>query len=226
MRIAILTSGTLPIPAVQGGAVENLIDFCLDYNDRHQIYDITVYSVYDRTIKKHPARNSNVNHYRYIKTSGYVAKILKGIYHKLGRGEEYYHYSVEYFLERVLWDLRKRHFDIIIVENRPGYALKLIGKTTAKLVLHQENDYLNNQTPHYKMIYESFDLIINTSSYITRRVHTINPNDSKCKTVLNGIDTKSFYCAKPFSRQLLGFDDKILLLFIVADSQKKKGFLS
>ena len=28
MKIAILTSGILPVPAVQGGAVENLIDFC------------------------------------------------------------------------------------------------------------------------------------------------------------------------------------------------------
>ena len=29
MRIAILTSGILPVPAVRGGAVENLIDFYL-----------------------------------------------------------------------------------------------------------------------------------------------------------------------------------------------------
>ena len=27
MKIAILTSGILPVPAVQGGAVENLVDF-------------------------------------------------------------------------------------------------------------------------------------------------------------------------------------------------------
>ena len=31
MKIAILTSGILPVPAVQGGAVENLIDFYLEY---------------------------------------------------------------------------------------------------------------------------------------------------------------------------------------------------
>lgn len=39
MKIAILTSGILPVPAVQGGAVENLIDFYLEYNDRHQIHE-------------------------------------------------------------------------------------------------------------------------------------------------------------------------------------------
>ena len=45
MRIAILTSGILPVPAVQGGAVENLVDFYLEYNDRHRLHDITVYSI-------------------------------------------------------------------------------------------------------------------------------------------------------------------------------------
>ena len=65
MRIAILTSGVLPIPSVQGGAVENLIDFCLEYNDRHQLHDITVYSIYDQAVKKHPACDSKINHYKY-----------------------------------------------------------------------------------------------------------------------------------------------------------------
>lgn len=43
MKIAILTSGILPVPAVQGGAVENLIDFYLDYNERNNLHDITVF---------------------------------------------------------------------------------------------------------------------------------------------------------------------------------------
>ena len=34
MKIAILTAGVLPVPAVQGGAVENLVDFCLEYNEQ------------------------------------------------------------------------------------------------------------------------------------------------------------------------------------------------
>ena len=45
MKIAILTSGILPVPAVQGGAVENLIDFYLAYNERQKLHDITVYSI-------------------------------------------------------------------------------------------------------------------------------------------------------------------------------------
>jgi len=36
MRIAILTSGILPVPAVRGGAVENLIDFYLAILDLYE----------------------------------------------------------------------------------------------------------------------------------------------------------------------------------------------
>ena len=66
MRIAILTSGILPIPAVQGGAVENLIDFYLEYNNQLQLYDITVYSVWHPDVKKHSALISKVNHYKSL----------------------------------------------------------------------------------------------------------------------------------------------------------------
>ena len=38
MKLAVLTCGTLPIPAVQGGAVENLIDFYLEYNNRENLH--------------------------------------------------------------------------------------------------------------------------------------------------------------------------------------------
>ena len=55
MKIAILTSGILPVPAVLGGAVENLIDFYLEYNNEHKLHDITVYSVSNKKVKKHPA---------------------------------------------------------------------------------------------------------------------------------------------------------------------------
>ena len=48
MKIAIITSGILPVPAVQGGAVENLTDYYLEYNEQHCLHDITVYSVWQK----------------------------------------------------------------------------------------------------------------------------------------------------------------------------------
>ena len=77
MKIAVLTSGILPVPAVLGGAVENLIDYYLQYNDVHQLHNITIYSCKHPDTKNHPALKSKVNHYHYVDTTSIIAKIRK-----------------------------------------------------------------------------------------------------------------------------------------------------
>lgn len=191
MKIAILTSGILPVPAIQGGAVENLVDFYLEYNDKHRLHDITVYSVWHPDTEKHLALKSEVNHYKYIKIEGWWAKVKKNIYHLL-HGEEYYHYSIEYFLHEVLKDIRHKQYDIIVLENRPAYALKLKEITNAKLVYHLHNEKLYSKAPQYQEIYDAAYRILTVSNYIKSRVQTINPQDTKTKTVYNGIDLNAF----------------------------------
>ena len=80
MKLAVLTCGMLPIPAVQGGAVENLIDFYLEYNTLHRLHDITVYSPWDSKIANHPALLSEVNHYVYIDVCSLKARIGRKLY--------------------------------------------------------------------------------------------------------------------------------------------------
>lgn len=225
MKIAILTSGILPVPAVQGGAVENLIDFCLDYNNKHHLYQITVYSTNHPQLKKLGAIDTEANHYIHIDTTSWLAKIKKRLYVKKNGRNEYYDYNIEYYFARAFNHIRKSDYDIILVENRPGYALKLKGKTTAKLVLHQENDFLNNQTRQAQDIYNAYHRIINTSSYITNRVKTINPSDSKCKTVLNGIDIIHFFQALAISRKFLKISNNDFVIIYSGRLNEEKGIL-
>ena len=191
MRIAILTSGILPVPAVQGGAVENLVDFYLEYNERHRLHDITVYSVWHPAVERHPALQSEVNHYRYVKVDTLWAKLKKRIY-KWTHPEGYYHYTIEYFLHEVLKDLKRQSYDMIILENRPGFAIKLKEVTSAKLVYHLHNEKLTFQVPQAKTIYEAADRIICVSDYIKHCVLSISFDTSKTITVHNGIDMQTF----------------------------------
>ena len=80
MRIAVITCGMLPIPAVQGGAVENLIDFYLEYNDIYKLHNITIYSPWDVKIKTQSAITSQVNQYVYIDVSSFKARIARRVY--------------------------------------------------------------------------------------------------------------------------------------------------
>ncbi|MCR5246438.1 MAG: glycosyltransferase family 4 protein [Paludibacteraceae bacterium] len=226
MKIAILTSGILPVPAVQGGAVENLIDFYLAYNDIHNLYDITVYSVWDSKVLHHPATKSKTNHYIYIKTNSFVAKIRKNIHHFL-KGDEYYHYSIEYFIEQALKHIKKQSYDTIVIENRPAYTFKVRKAINTKIVYHLHNSKLDSQTLHAKEIYESANLIITVSNYISNCIKTINPNDTKCITVHNGIDLKYFsvHTSTIIDRNKFGFTKEDFIVLFSGRINKEKGIL-
>ena len=192
MKIAIITSGILPFPAVQGGAVENLIDFYLEYNNIHKLHDITIYSCKHPGTKKHPSLKSKVNHYIYIDTNSLWAKIKKWIYLKRNGGEELYHYSIEYFIEQILNNIQKQSYELIIIENRPAFALKLKKITTAPLVYHIHNEKLPNNPQISDEICQAATLIICVSNYIAAYMKQAVPANNKCISVYNGINTAAF----------------------------------
>ena len=224
MKIAILTSGILPVPAVQGGAVENLIDFYLEYNDRHRLHDITVYSVWHPDVAKQNTPRSKANHYIYIKMDSAVSKIKKAIYKKCHENE-YYHYTIEFYLEEAIKRIKKECYDLIIVENRPGFILKLSKKIDAKFILHLHNDFLNPETREKLNIFAGFDGIISVSDFITKRVLQIEPNSSKCRTVYNAIDLKQFFMATAKQRSAIGLSDKDFVIVYIGRLTKEKGIL-
>lgn len=193
MKIAVLTSGILPIPAVKGGAVENLIDFYLEYNERHRLHDITVYSVGDKLTAGHEALQSEVNHYRYIEIWSPWAKIRKRIYKWSHPQQQYFHYTIEYYLERALSDIARKNYDVVILENRPAYSLKVAGRTRARLVCHLHNDFLNADTRQALPIYNALSRVITVSDFIASRVRTLETNGgTKCVTVKNAINREAF----------------------------------
>ena len=210
MKIAILTSGILPVPAVQGGAVENLIDFYLDYNNQHQLHDITVYSVWHPDVENHLALKSIVNHYKYIKVSGLWAKLKRKLYQKT-HNKDYYHYSIEYYLYEAIKDIMKQQYGIILIENRPGYAIKLKEITHVKLLYHLHNEKLSTQVARYQEIYDAASRILTVSDYIKSRVQTINPQDTKTRTVHNGIDLLAFRQMPAKAPIQLNTDDFLLV---------------
>lgn len=47
-KIAIVTNGILPLPAVKGGGAETLVQQLLDENEKQQKYKFIIYSVLDK----------------------------------------------------------------------------------------------------------------------------------------------------------------------------------
>ena len=225
MKIAILTSGILPIPAVQGGAVENLTDFYLEYNNQHKLHDITIYSVWHPDMERHPALQSTVNHYVYIKVTGFWAKLKKKWYQHTHH-EEYYHYTIEFYLQEAIKDISRRSYDIILIENRPAYALKLKEVSNAKLVYHLHNEKLDSKSEKALDIYNAATCIITVSDYIKSRVLTINHYDEKTTTVYNGIDLHAFSsCNHSINRNSIGLQEDDFVMVFSGRVTAEKGIM-
>ena len=226
MKIAILTSGILPVPAVKGGAVENHIDIYLKYNDEHKLHDITIFSISDEETKSHPALKSTVNHYVYIETNRLWDKVFKFFFKKRSQ-ELYYHYSIEYYFHKAWKKLRKDHYDIILLDNRPGYSLNFKCPKGTLLYYYLHNDLLNKQINKAELIYKAADKIITVSDYISNCVKTINPQDTKCIRVHNGSDIHFFYPnrAATINRNSLNLSDNDFTIFYSGRIIPEKGVL-
>ena len=224
MKLAILTCGMLPIPAVQGGAVENMIDFYLDYNNRKRLHDITIYSPWDPRVIQHPALDSDVNHYVYIDVTSLKARIERRLHRSFHpASERYYNYFIDYYFEKAYKDLKKRDFDYIILENSPGHTYKLFQRGYKNIILHLNNDLLNSNSRFHDEIFNGLVKILTCSNYIKDSVSTISP-DNKIQTLYNAIDVNSFsLCPSTVSRQELGISDNDFVIVYSGRVNKDKG---
>ena len=223
MKIAILTCGILPIPAIQGGAVENLIDFYLEYNNRKKLHNITIYSPWDNLVKRHFSLSSDVNHYIYINVTSLKAKIARRIYNFF-HSDEYYNHFIEFYFEKVYSSLKKRDFDMIILENCPGYAYKLSQRGYHNLILHLHNDLLHSKSRYHDVIFNSLSKILTVSDYIKKRVSTIQASN-KIQTIYNGIDLTKFSpkIKLSVSRECIGFSEEDFVLVYSGRINNEKG---
>lgn len=224
MKFAVLTCGMLPIPAVQGGAVENLIDFYLEYNNKERLHDITVFSPLDTEAETHSALSSDVNHYTFIDTTSLKARIGRRFFKFTHSPSDYYNYFIEYYFEKVYRRLKRVDYDYIILENCPGYAYKLSQRGYNNLILHLHNELLHSNSKYHDIIFNNVVKILTVSDFIKKRVSTIQPSE-KIQTVYNGIDIHHFSAreSSEFNRQTIGFSETDFVIVYSGRINKDKG---
>lgn len=191
MKILIISPGVLPVPAIKGGAVENLIEILLRSKEVTTRHDVTLYTIYDKEIDGiEKDLNYNV---KYIYTKGKIYQLKKVIRHIINKFSK--SYIGNQYIHSVIKGIKKenQNYDIIIVENVPEYGLVLKNiKGKSKLILHLHNDFLNKYKKNAVQIEEAYDSIFSVSKYIKQRVDEINPKSKKNEVLYNGIDTNRF----------------------------------
>lgn len=201
-KITIVTNGTLPVPPVNGGAVENLLQSFVDLNEEYKNFEIILFSISNKRaykLSKHykSARfifiNSNSIAYKFESFCRYLLNRLSGNKFK------------NQFINKVL--KFKKEFvntDIILVENNPFY-MSHIKKITAKQVgLHLHNDYLNIDKRQFAIsVLKKTDFVITVSKYIKSRIYELEPSKPNIDVVYNGINLDRFNLPKSQNKELV-----------------------
>ena len=79
MNVAIITSGYLPVPAVRGGAVENIVEDFIIKNEEYKNAEFEIFSIYDEKAKEVAKKYKYTNFY-FIKPNKLILIIDKIIY--------------------------------------------------------------------------------------------------------------------------------------------------
>ncbi|WP_099778217.1 glycosyltransferase family 4 protein [Streptococcus suis] len=185
MKICIISVGVvgLPVPAVRGGAVENLIENYIRFNETEAQDEITVISC-DNLEARVDAKQYQFSKFIFLDTSSIKYSITKFIRGGINKCSPFYIGNA--FLSQ-LPDLSG--FDTVVVENRPEYGHYIRKKFKGNLILHLHNDLLADNP--YVADYSVYDKIISVSDFIAKKSETLQLN-VPITTVYNGIDTNRF----------------------------------
>jgi len=197
MRILIITGGSLPVPAVRGGAIETRVDYLIHENEENGLWDLEVASCYDERAELTGSRYKNTVFQYFVNTPESVRRselwnraVKKVIKNDNVRAKAFYHP----FLHHVLELLKKRtDLDAVLLENKPEWVLKLREATKAPLFLHLGNDHLNPSTRNAAQIVQCLDGILTVSDYITECVMKIpGAEREKIRKIQQGSDQTLF----------------------------------
>ena len=75
-HLCIVSAGTLPIPAVEGGAVESLVDYIINQNEVENKIRVTVISIYNEAAVKVAGSYENCR-FEFIKINKHHDKIYR-----------------------------------------------------------------------------------------------------------------------------------------------------
>ena len=202
MKVAIITSGFLPVPASKGGAVENLVMNLIRKNEERKEIDFTIFSVFDKDAQGESLK-FNCSTFEFIKISKLISIMDKFIFFvakKILKKEN--SQSYRYILQRLQYLnkcsklLKQYDYDKVILENHPTqyFALKW-----RKNHLKYENRYYYHCHNEFPNTYKCDDLIGKTkkiicvSEFIAKNVaNYLEMPPEKFAVLKNGIDETKF----------------------------------
>lgn len=227
-NIWIITQCNLPVPAVRGGAVETLIGYLIEENDKYSDFDLTVVSIEDE-LAINEAHKYKHTEFKLIKEkSKWLNKVYSYIYKILKRCGIYIPFSLEFFDVLKLIKYNSYSIDFCVYEAGPTTQIPLICKyiPKQKIITHLHWDGLVNEK---KCL--SFKYLLPVSQYIGNcwRRNRASSNNvilplMNCTDI--SLFNRTLHKDEQFElKQSLSLDERDFVVIFVGRIVKEKGIL-
>jgi len=198
LKLAIFAPNVLPVPALDGGAVEELTTYIIEENEQKHLYDIDLYTIDNcNRLSNFKFKYTNILQIKYKpnQTKQHFIDILNKFLIRMPNGR-----VISDFSECLTHNFKKNFYDAVIVEDNREVFNTIVRKINQeKLIFHVHDDIYPPEDDiniiqrlihpaEYNMIkgiINSSDKIITVSCYLEKRFEKYGAKNAV--TLYNGV---------------------------------------
>ena len=193
-KIAILTPGFLPVPALKGGAIEVLINDIIDSNEEHKKYNIDLYTCDAEGLDEYNYENTNLIIVKSSKIKEFMCRCFNKFNKILNIKKRYNSYAIK--LSKMI---KLKKYDYILIENNMYVYEEVYNRYNylqeTKLIFHLHNNIgkNDNSKPEHlcKLIARTAYKILVVSNYLKEEFYKLAPNNN-LEVLYNCVDLSIF----------------------------------
>lgn len=198
-RMAIISAGFVPVPAVNGGAGEVLTTYLIEGNEEHGDYYMDIYTINSPKLDGIKYQNAEIIQIRISFINKMFCKARNMFLKLFKRKYRFIPYN------RKLLQVFRDNYDVILIENNMQVyedIYKHAKNAKDNIVFHLHNDIDGTTKPEYlvEVIGKTAKLILSVSQYINNRVLNVY-NGNNTEVFYNCVDTRLFDETKYDSRE-------------------------
>ncbi len=187
--IVIITPGILPVPAVKGGAVEELITKIVYQNEKSEDFHIDLITIDDNNLQRISFNHTDVICVSKPRWMSFVDRVVDKVFRTFK-----YQRSYRFFDSLMMSKFDEKDYDIIIIENMISlYKVRKKEMVGKKVFFHMHNNgdaYRNEKD--MKEFLKNGGHVITVSRYLENTVRSLC-NHTDVQTLINCVDTNVFY---------------------------------
>lgn len=188
INIAIVGYDSYPIPAIRGGAIEELMTVLLEQNELNPIFEFTVFTIQDACLKDSTAHYKHSSFIQINNTSGYYY-YCNLMYKAIRKISGYRLVYKTAYMSQVNKYLETNDFDVVFFATSNYQVFEASSKIKSKILYGVYSDYLTKKSYGIQCVLAKLTSFVSNKYLAGRLIEELGCPVSKVKLLDAAIDT-------------------------------------